>query len=56
VNTFYAEQFAYFLSKLSTMKDADGSSVLNNSIILFTSEFGDGDDHAGVRDERTDLR
>jgi hypothetical protein len=45
VNTFYAEQFAYLLSKLSTMKDADGSSVLDNSIIIFTSEFGDGDDH-----------
>lgn len=45
VNTFYAEQFAYFLSKLSTMQDADGSSVLDNSIIMFTSEFGDGDNH-----------
>jgi hypothetical protein len=45
VNTFYAQQFAYLLSKLSTMTDADGSSVLDNSIILFTSEFGDGDNH-----------
>ena len=45
VNTFYAEQFAYLLGKLSTMKDADGSSVLDNSIIMFTSEFGDGDNH-----------
>jgi hypothetical protein len=45
VNTFYAEQFAYFLGKISTLKDPDGSSVLDNSIILFTSEFGDGDNH-----------
>jgi hypothetical protein len=45
VNTFYAEQFAYFLSKLAAMTDPDGSSVLDNSIILFTSEFGDGDNH-----------
>jgi hypothetical protein len=45
VNTFYAQQFAYFLSKLTSMKDADGSSVLDNSIIIFTSEFGDGDNH-----------
>jgi hypothetical protein len=45
VNTFYAEQFGYFLGKLSGLQDADGSSVLDNSIILFTSEFGDGDNH-----------
>src|SRR5207247_5663125 len=46
VNTFYAEQFAYFLGKLATTIDADGtSSVLDNSIVLFTSEFGDGDNH-----------
>lgn len=45
VNTFYAEQFAYFLGKLSALQEADGTSVLDNSIILFTSEFGDGDNH-----------
>jgi hypothetical protein len=27
------------------MQDADGSSVLDNSNIMFTSEFGDGDNH-----------
>jgi hypothetical protein len=45
VNTFYAQQFAYLLDKLAGMTDVDGSSVLDNSIILFTSEFGDGDNH-----------
>jgi hypothetical protein len=45
VNSFYAEQFGYFLGKLAAMRDPDGSSVLDNSIILFTSEFGDGDNH-----------
>ena len=46
VNTFYAQQFAYLLGKLAATTDVDGtSSVLDNSIILFTSEFGDGDDH-----------
>jgi hypothetical protein len=45
VNTFYAQQFAYLLDKLAGMTDPDGSSVLDNSIILFTSEFGDGDNH-----------
>ena len=45
VNTFYATQFASLLGKLAATKDIDGSSVLDNCIILFTSEFGDGDDH-----------
>jgi hypothetical protein len=45
VNTFYAQQFASLLGKLSAIKDADGSSVLDNSAVLFTSEFGDGDAH-----------
>ena len=45
VNTFYAQQFAYLLGKLATTTDADGSSVLDNCAIIFTSEFGDGDNH-----------
>jgi Protein of unknown function (DUF1552) len=46
VNTFYAQQFAYLLGKLASTTDVDGtSSVLDNSIVIFTSEFGDGDDH-----------
>ncbi len=45
VNTFYAQQFAYLLNKLASTTDIDGSSVLDNSIVIFTSEFGDGDDH-----------
>jgi hypothetical protein len=45
VNTFYAQQFASLLAKLAATTDADGSSVLDNSAILFTSEFGDGDNH-----------
>jgi hypothetical protein len=36
----------YLFDKLAAMVDVDGSSsVLDNSIILFTSEFGDGDNH-----------
>jgi hypothetical protein len=45
VNTFYATQFAYLLGKLAAATDVDGSSVLDNCAIIFTSEFGDGDDH-----------
>jgi hypothetical protein len=46
VNTFYAQQFAYLLGRLASTIDVDGTStVLDNSIIIFTSEFGDGDNH-----------
>jgi hypothetical protein len=45
VNLFYAQQFATLLGKLDAMTDVDGSSVLDNCAILFTSEFGDGDNH-----------
>ena len=45
INTFEVTQLAYLLDKLKKAQDADGQSVLHNSIVLFTSEFGDGDDH-----------
>lgn len=45
VNTFYATQFATLLGKLAAATDVDGSPVLDNCAIIFTSEFGDGDDH-----------
>jgi hypothetical protein len=45
VNTWYAEQFAYLLGKLSAIQDPAGGTLLDNSVIMFTSEFGDGDNH-----------
>jgi hypothetical protein len=45
INLFYIDRFAYLLGKLKAAKDADGSSVLDNSIIYFTSEFGDAHGH-----------
>ncbi len=45
IDTFEVAQFAYLLGKMAEAKDADGQSLLHNSIVLFTSEFGDGDDH-----------
>jgi hypothetical protein len=45
INTFEVAQFGYLLDKLQQAKDSDGNSILYNSVVLFTSEFGDGDDH-----------
>ncbi len=44
INTWEVEQFSSLLTKLSGMAEGDGT-VLDNSFILFTSEFGDGDNH-----------
>lgn len=44
INTFYIERFAYLLGKLKNMKEGAGT-VLDNSIVYFMSEFGDGHGH-----------
>ncbi|HEY0708808.1 MAG TPA: DUF1552 domain-containing protein [Polyangia bacterium] len=41
---FYIERFGYLLGKLKGMKEGD-RTVLDNSIIYFTSEFGDAHLH-----------
>jgi hypothetical protein len=45
INVFEVAQFAYLLDKMTKVQDADGQSLLHNSIVIFTSEFGDGDNH-----------
>lgn len=44
INRFYVERFAYLMSKLKAMPEGD-STVLNNSLTYFTSEFGNGHAH-----------
>jgi hypothetical protein len=44
INTWHAEQLAYFLGKLSAAKDTDGS-LLRHSMVLYGSGIGDGDRH-----------
>ena len=45
IDTWEITQFAYLLDKMAKSQDADGENMLQNSIVVFTSEFGDGDDH-----------
>lgn len=45
IDKFYAEQFSYFLKKLSELKDPDGSTVLENSMIMYGSGLSDGNKH-----------
>ena len=44
IDRFYIDRFAYLLGKLKGMQEGD-STVLNNSIIYLTSEFGDAGGH-----------
>jgi len=45
IDLFYMEEFARFLNQLATAKDADGSSVLDNSMIVYGCGNGDGNRH-----------
>ncbi len=44
INLFYYQRFAYMLAKLKAAKEGD-ASILDNSIIYMTSEFGDAHLH-----------
>jgi hypothetical protein len=45
IERWYMERFARFLRRLREMKDADGTSVLDNSMIVYASGIGDGNRH-----------
>ncbi len=45
IDHFYMEQLAYFLDRLETLKDPDGSSVLDNSMIVYGCAISDGNEH-----------
>jgi hypothetical protein len=45
IDVYHAKMFGEFIAKLAVTKDADGSSILDNSIMLYGSGMGDGDVH-----------
>jgi len=45
IDVYHAQLFARFLDKLSSTEDADGSSVLDNSMIMYGAGMGEGDVH-----------
>jgi hypothetical protein len=45
IDLWYAQQFARFLEKLDSTKDADGNSLLHNSMIVYGSGCADGNTH-----------
>ncbi len=45
IDNWYAEQFAMLLKKMDAVKDADGKSVLHNSMVVFGGGNGDPNRH-----------
>ena len=45
VDRFYMEQFAYLVEKMDSIKESDGTSLLDNTIFTYGSGLGDGSTH-----------
>jgi len=45
INKYHVSLVAYFIEKLSKMKDVDGATLLDNSMIIYGSPMGDGNLH-----------
>lgn len=45
IDEFYLTQLAYFFQKMKETKDADGKSLLHNSMIVYGSGISDGNRH-----------
>ena len=45
VDRFHMEQFAYIVQRMKAIEEADGSSLLDNTILTYGSGLGDGATH-----------
>jgi hypothetical protein len=45
IDQFYSEQFAYFLGKLASIREMDGSRLIDHCMILLGSGISDGNLH-----------
>jgi hypothetical protein len=45
VDRFHMEQYVYILNRMDAIKEADGSSLLDNSLVTYGSGLGDGSTH-----------
>jgi Protein of unknown function (DUF1552) len=46
INTWYAQQFGYLLGKLKGITEANGKTLLDNMLVLWTNELGTGGVHS----------
>ena len=45
IDEFYSRQLAYYLEKMSAVKEADGKSLLDHSMVLWGGGLSDGNRH-----------
>jgi hypothetical protein len=45
INTYHVRQFGHFLDRMREMKESDGSTVFDNSVILYGAGMADSDGH-----------
>jgi hypothetical protein len=45
IDIFHMEQFAYILKRMKEIKEADGTSLLENSLVTYGAGLGDGATH-----------
>jgi len=45
IDIFHMQQYAYILSRMKEIKEADGSSLLDNSLVTYGAGLGDGATH-----------
>jgi hypothetical protein len=45
INTFHIEQLAYLVGKMAGVKEANGTTLLDNVMLVYGSGIGDGDRH-----------
>jgi len=45
INRFHVELFAYMIDKMGRIEEGDGSTLLDNTMLLFGSTMRDGDPH-----------
>ncbi|MBY0458439.1 MAG: DUF1552 domain-containing protein, partial [Gemmataceae bacterium] len=45
INTFHLEQFAYLVGKMKAVKEPNGTTLLDNVMLVYGSGIGDGDRH-----------
>lgn len=46
INTWYAQQFAYLLGKLDAVPEADGTTLLDNTMVIWVNELAKGNVHS----------
>lgn len=45
IDIFHMEQYAYIISKMKSVKESDGSSILDNALVTYGAGLGDGATH-----------